>query len=268
LGGKILKTVRAFLLNLQFFTSIPVKMNLPMDAPHMKRAVGMFPLLGLLQGAIYSVLLYLLVEWTPLSAVAVAFILWLAWIFFTGGLHLDGWMDASDAFFSYRDKEKRLEIMSDPRTGAFGVLSAIVLLSGRYLFLFEIVTYAHLSTYIVILFIPVFSRGVIGGLLVLAPLAKNEGLAAFFRERVSKVSLVPYPIYVTVTLIGLTIFSPTIVPIFLLLLISALLCFLFIRIKSMQWFGGITGDVLGASAEGTEWILWMIVWLWHYVGMA
>jgi adenosylcobinamide-GDP ribazoletransferase len=234
----------------------------------MNRAVGMFPLLGILQGGMYSILLFTLVEWTPLSAVSIAFILWLAWIFFTGGLHLDGWMDASDAFFSYRDKEKRLEIMSDPRTGAFGVLSAIVLLSGRYLFLYEIINFHHSYSYIVILFIPFFSRGVMGGLLVLAPLAKKEGLAAFFRERVSKVSLVSYPMYCLVTLIGLSIISPAIVPVFLLLLVIAFLTYLFIRIKSVHWFGGITGDVLGASAEGTEWLLWMIVWLWHYAGMA
>ncbi|MCM3603255.1 adenosylcobinamide-GDP ribazoletransferase [Robertmurraya korlensis] len=263
-----MKMVRAFLLNLQFFTSIPVKMNLPMDAAHMKRAVGMFPLLGILQGTMYSVLLFTLIEWTPLSTVSIAFILWLAWIFFTGGLHLDGWMDASDAFFSYRDKEKRLEIMSDPRTGAFGVLSAIVLLSGRYLFLYEIIQFVHTYTYIVILFIPFFSRGVIGALLVLAPLAKNEGLAAFFRERLSKISLLSYPFYCMVVLIGLTLFIPALTPMFLLLLASAFLCFLFIQKKSVHWFGGITGDVLGASAEGTEWLLWMIVWLWHYAGMA
>lgn len=263
-----MKTVRAFLLNLQFFTSIPVKMNLPMDTPHMNRAVGMFPLLGLLQGGIYSALLYLLNEWTPLSAVAIAFLLWIAWIFFTGGLHLDGWMDTSDAFFSYRDKEKRLEIMSDPRTGAFGVLSAIVLLSGRYLFVYEIISFAHFYSYLMIVCIPFFSRGVMGGLLVLAPLAKKEGLAAFFRERVRTISLLSYPVYVIVLLTGLMFFYPELVPIFIGLVVTAIVCFLFIRVKSVHWFGGITGDVLGASAEGTEWILWMILWFWHYAGMA
>jgi len=108
---------------------------------------------------------------------------------------------------------------------------------------------------------------VTGALLVLAPLAKNEGLAAFFRERLSKISLLSYPLYCMVMLIGLSLFIPAIAPIFLLLIASACLCFLFIRIKSVHWFGGITGDVLGASAEGTEWLLWMIVWLWHYAGM-
>ena len=48
-------------------------------------------------------------------------------------------MDASDAFFSYRDRERRLEIMKDPRIGAFGVLRCLVLLSARFLFIYEII---------------------------------------------------------------------------------------------------------------------------------
>ena len=56
-----------------------------------------------------------LFNWTPFSPLAAAFFVWLALIVLTGGIHLDGWMDASDAFFSYRDKQKRLEIMKDPQ---------------------------------------------------------------------------------------------------------------------------------------------------------
>ncbi|MBQ6212893.1 MAG: adenosylcobinamide-GDP ribazoletransferase, partial [Ruminococcus sp.] len=32
----------------------------------------------------------------------------------TGGIHMDGFCDVNDARASYADKEKRLEIMSDP----------------------------------------------------------------------------------------------------------------------------------------------------------
>ena len=121
-------------------------MKFPWIVIHIEKAIKMFPLLGILQGIFYAFLLYGLVNWTPFSPLAAAFFVWLSLIFLTGGLHLDGWMDASDAFFSYRDKQKRLEIMKDPRVGAFGVLSIIVLLSARFLFIYEITLHAVNST--------------------------------------------------------------------------------------------------------------------------
>ena len=117
------KLLKGLLIDIQFFTAIPVPLEIPMDKPHLKKAVQAFPLLGLIQGVIYTSLVYVLLEFTPFSNLAVAFMLWLTTILLTGGIHLDGWMDASDGFFSYKDQEKRLEIMKDPRTGAFGVIS-------------------------------------------------------------------------------------------------------------------------------------------------
>jgi adenosylcobinamide-GDP ribazoletransferase len=142
-----MKIIKGLIMCIQFFTSIPIPYEVPMDRRHMNMAIKMFPVLGLLQGLLYSALMYVLFEGTPLSALAIAFIIWLALIVITGGIHLDGWMDSSDAFFSYRDKSKRLEIMKDPRIGAFGVLSVIVILSARFLFVYEIVVMAVYCTY-------------------------------------------------------------------------------------------------------------------------
>ncbi len=50
------------------------------------------------------------------------------WVWLTGGLHLDGWMDVADGFGSYRSRERTLEIMKDSRVGAMGVIAAILLL--------------------------------------------------------------------------------------------------------------------------------------------
>lgn len=40
----------------------------------------------------------------------------------TGGIHMDGFMDASDALASWQSRERRLEIMKDSHTGAFAVM--------------------------------------------------------------------------------------------------------------------------------------------------
>ena len=40
----------------------------------------------------------------------------------TGGIHLDGFADTSDALSSYGDREKKLAILKDPHCGAFAVI--------------------------------------------------------------------------------------------------------------------------------------------------
>ena len=45
----------------------------------------------------------------------------------TGGIHVDGFMDTSDAFHSWADRGKKLQILSDPHIGAFSVISLLIL---------------------------------------------------------------------------------------------------------------------------------------------
>ena len=195
-------------MSIQFFTSIPIPYEVPMDRDHIEKAIKTFPLLGLMQGIFYTFLLYGLVQWTPFSSLAVAFFVWLALILLTGGLHLDGWMDASDAFFSYRDKQKRLEIMKDPRIGAFGVLSVIVLLSARFLFIYEITLRAVDSTYVLIALIPFLSKSVMGILLIKVRAAKEDGLGTLFKKASTPYTLWVYPVYMVIVFSGILLLLP------------------------------------------------------------
>lgn len=259
-----MKTIKGLIMSIQFFTSIPIPYEVPMDRIHIEKAIKMFPLLGFLQGIFYAFLLYGFIHWTPFSPLAVAFAIWLSLIVLTGGLHLDGWMDASDAFFSYRDKQKRLEIMKDPRIGAFGVLSVIVLLSARFLFIYEITLQAVKVTHFLIVLIPFFSKSVMGILLLKIRAAKEDGLGTLFKNASTPRTLWIYPVYVVTVFGGMLLMLPEAVNGFLLLLIIATLFLLIAARKIVKWFGGITGDVLGASVEGVETVLWMTLWLWHY----
>ncbi|MCA0170400.1 adenosylcobinamide-GDP ribazoletransferase [Bacillus sp. RAR_GA_16] len=258
---------QGMLINLQFFTVIPIRREIPMGQKQLTRSVQTFPLLGLLQGLLASGLLYALLQWTPFSTLSITFFVWLFMIVLTGGLHLDGWMDASDAFFSYRDLEKRLEIMKDPRTGAFGVLSVIILLAAKFLFLYEIAQRASELTYLFVLLVPFFSKSVMGIFLVQIQPAKAEGLAAFFQNGVKRSCLWIYPIY-WLLIIGIAaMISLKAMGLTVLLSLMTLIVALWMKRKIVSWFNGITGDVLGASVEGMEVLLWMSVWLLHYFVM-
>ncbi|EIJ79897.1 cobalamin-5-phosphate synthase CobS [Bacillus methanolicus PB1] len=260
--------IKGFLINLQFFTSVPVPLKLPMNKSHLKKAIQTFPLLGIFQGFVFSLVLYFLQHNTPFSDLAVAFFLWLMTIILTGGIHLDGWMDASDAYFSFRDREKRLEIMKDPRTGAFGVISVIILLSSRFLFIYEITVQANLFSFYLMMFIPFLGKSAMGYFFTGLPSARKEGMAFFFRQAADVRSLWIYPLYLLfffglAFLVNIKLFLFSAVMFF-----SAVVAVIFLKYKIMKWFGGVTGDVLGSAVEGVELLLWAILWLLHYFAMA
>lgn len=103
-----------------------------------------------------------------------------------GFIHLDGFMDCSDAILSRRPLEERQRILKDPNTGAFAVVSAIFLILFWFACMTELSGIAMVTTVremitgsrpflgvscgeaatAAILLIPVFSRGM-GGLFVL-----------------------------------------------------------------------------------------------------
>ncbi|HZG72642.1 MAG TPA: adenosylcobinamide-GDP ribazoletransferase [Chondromyces sp.] len=255
-----------FLLTVQFFSIIPVNKEIPMDALHLKRMLHLFPWFGLLKGTVYAGGLWLLVEHSPLSQLAIAFLIWLLPIILTGGLHLEGWMDASDAYFSYRDRERRLEIMKDPRVGAFGVLSLFILLAARFLFIYELVGMPIYGIYLGIAAIPFFSRGLIGMLLNYTSPARNEGLAFYFKQGHDRRLLGLYGLYACLFLAASFLWGEA-GTILTVMLAAVLLFGIYSHKQSIRHFGGITGDLLGASLEGVETFQWMILWLLGYIVM-
>lgn len=251
--------VNGLILSIQFFTIIPIRKEIPLSTINVERMIQMFPLLGLFQGLLFSSLVYTLYEWTVLSTFAVAFFLWLLTIVITGGFHLDGWIDTSDAFFSYRDQNKRLAIMSDPKVGAFGVLSVIVLLVARLFFIVDMFYVAD-PPYLLLIVLPIFGKMFMGLVICRVPVAKQEGLGYLFQKSHRRST---FYIYVIFLLLFIYLFRFD--WIILCLMIGLLfIVYLFLRKSIVRNFGGVTGDVAGAAVEGMELLLWMIVWLSQY----
>ncbi|HEX7091391.1 MAG TPA: adenosylcobinamide-GDP ribazoletransferase [Longimicrobiales bacterium] len=90
-------------------------------------ALAWFPVVGLLLGAALFAVLSLPLPVLPRAALALA-----AWVALTGGLHEDGLMDCADAAFAVASRERRLEILKDPRAGAHAVSAAVLLLVLRF----------------------------------------------------------------------------------------------------------------------------------------
>jgi adenosylcobinamide-GDP ribazoletransferase len=82
------------------------------------------PLVGSLLGLVLALIGGAL-RWFDVSSLLSAALLVVTWLLLTGALHADGLMDTCDAVFGHATPERRLEIMRDPRTGAFGVVGLV-----------------------------------------------------------------------------------------------------------------------------------------------
>ncbi|KAF6576668.1 adenosylcobinamide-GDP ribazoletransferase [Paenibacillus polymyxa] len=163
----------------QFLTRLPVKAELDFSPDLLKRSASYYPLVGVVIGIIvwgFAALASMVLPPLPCTILTLV-----VWVWLTGGLHLDGWMDAADALFSYRSRERMLEIMKDSRVGAMGVIACVLLLMLKASLLYTVLVERNVSS---LLLLPmVWSRWFMVHAMKRWPKARNDdGLAARFAD--------------------------------------------------------------------------------------
>ncbi|MGM0896867.1 MAG: adenosylcobinamide-GDP ribazoletransferase [Bacillota bacterium] len=246
------RTLGGLLLAFQFFSSIPVHKEIPMKKPQVTAMYSLLPLVGLLIGVTASGMIWLLqaaADFGPsLIAFLIVFMLWAM----TGGLHLDGLADTGDAYFSYQNRDKRLEIMGDPRIGAFGAMVLIFAIVGKIIVLAELIPSVSLIAFAAV---PVVSRIGLSVLSAIAKPAKTQGLAAYFQRLIDRRTIMA-----TMSAWSLLVLAILVVFCGWAVALAFLVAAIIATIGYKKWcdknFGGVTGDLLGAYAEGMELLLW------------
>ena len=156
----------------------------------------------------------------------------------TGGIHLDGFLDTSDALSSWQTQEKRLEILKDSRAGAFAVLM------GCCYFVLDFGVYSALDNRWLLQITCVnfvLSRALSGFAIVTFKMAKNTGLAATFSDGAQKKTVA---VWMCVYMVVAAILMLWIHPVYgAVALVVAGLGFLYYRHMAYKNFGGITGDL-------------------------
>jgi adenosylcobinamide-GDP ribazoletransferase len=112
---------------LAFCTRLPVRA--PADAS-LAQAVWTFPLVGALVGGI-GAFVYWLADGAGLAPFVAATLAVAATVLVTGCLHEDGLADTADGFGGGGSKERKLEIMRDSRSGAYGAVALVLSLLLR-----------------------------------------------------------------------------------------------------------------------------------------
>ena len=201
------------------------------------------PLVGFVLGLVTLILFSLLSNLTWFAALISA----LVYMMLYGFLHTEAVIDVADAIYASHSGKDAYDIIKEPTVGAMGVLfsTAIIILKvAGIIFLF-----LH-SFFVEFLAILIISR------LSLLFLFEVHDFRSSFATQLKASFLKPYLIssFILFSLIGIFLTSN-----FMVLLFIGLLLALLISYSIKHKIGFVNGDVLGATLEGVEVLLFIVL---------
>ena len=235
-----------FLTAVSFLTIIPIPMRCFKKKYSLSKSLRYFPLVGFLIG-ITSLLCVSFFKDT-FSERLINLLLVLFPIIFTAGLHLDGVADFFDGFFQGKDKEDILRIMKDSHIGVWGVTSVIfcILLKWELLMILPAKNMSYLLaltlsrwTHVFLSYHHTYARpkGGLGKLIVGKIKIEELFIASIFAGAVS----------LWLGWKGICVYL-------------GVLCFVWLMgLVYKKKLGGVTGDIIGATGEMTEIIVFYVL---------
>ena len=247
----ILETV---IVAFSMFSALPMP-TLHWDGRNTRYALCAFPLIGVAIGLCSW-------AWNALS-LALAFPsvlrgagLCLLPVLITGGIHLDGYADTTDALSSHAGMDRRQEILKDPHLGAF----AAIRLCSFFVASFALWTALPAFHPAAAIGLYGLSRCLSGIALTTFPLREGSGLARTFAENADRKTVRIILLVLSLVFSALLCLSDA-----WLSLPAAALVFLRYRRMCEKDFGGLSGDLAGWFVQTVElWMLTLLV-LWQYL---
>lgn len=225
---------------LGFLTIIPLGMDQDLLI-NSARYMPIFPLVGALIGFFSGTLAWVMYQFLPGTIVGVISLGFLLLI--TGLHHTDGLFDFGDGIMYHGSSERKIEIMHDQLTGAGGLTLGIMTLLTTAL------SIGHLDANIIIQSLIVIETSAKLSMVVCAWAGKavHKGMSSSFLEAMHNSHGTTRML--TSLLISFGISLPLLHLAGFITVVTALLTSLVIVLISNRHFGGVTGDVFGATNE-------------------
>lgn len=226
-----------------FFTRLPMAPPGAAQAGFLAAAAGAFPIvgagIGLAGGIVYALAAALALP--PLAAALVALAATAA---LTGALHEDGLADVCDGIGGGRDRYDRLRIMRDSHNGTFGTLALILAIGLRA----SLIASVALPGGVIAAMIAAgaVSRALLAPVMMLAPAARESGLAAAAGRPDSRDTIIALALAAAVSWLCLGLGGA------LVAVAAAALATAGSALLARRMLGGYTGDVLGACQQMAE----------------
>lgn len=248
---KVEEAIAQFLAAIAFYTCLPIftRQSLPFqDVARLIVLIGV--LIGAILGALDGMLQVLNVPGLTRSVVVV-----LVWVAVTGGLHLDGAMDTADGL-AVQDPQRRLQVMADSATGAFGAMAGAALLLLKVAALTDITA----MRWLILMGVSGWGRWAQQVAIARYPYLKPTGKGAFHKLAIrSNWDLVPG----FLLMVGISAVPALLHRDYGVLSLGLGGAGVAIALLIPAWFahrlGGHTGDTYGAVVEWTEAFLLVIL---------
>ena len=229
------------------YSAIPVPQAAWEEKP-MRYAMCWFPLIGAAEGAVLYLAQFALQRLgageTVLAAAGTAVPLLV-----TGGIHLDGYLDTSDALHSWESAERKLEILKDPHVGAFAVIRCVGYMVLYFGAMAAVMT-AGQNAVFMMGGLYVLERALSGSSVVLFPKAKKDGLAVTFSRSSADRAVAAASAFWAMAAMIWTVFWGGKTG--AVLGAGCLLAYGLYYRTAMKWFHGMTGDLAGWFLQRCE----------------
>ena len=232
-------------MSFSMFCAVPLPYHL-WDDKCMNLMLPCFPIIGGLIGLLWWGAAELLV-FSGLHIILASAVLAILPFFATGFLHLDGYMDTSDAVLSRRPLEDKLRILKDPHTGAFAVIMAAVLFVLQFAAVYTAVEKGEYLLMLIV--ISVISRcGSALSILCLKPMPQS-GYANMFKQNTG----IPHKIFLIFIAVCATAASYLYAGIYGMTAAGAvILGFIGAMAYAYKEFKGVSGDLAGYALVISE----------------
>ena len=234
------------------YSKLPVR-SFEWEKENMKYCLLFLPVVGIVEG-IFLIAFSIFLNKLNVNPILIAAVLTVLPILYTGGIHMDGFLDTMDALGSNQDKQKKLNILKDSNSGAFAIIGGLVYI---LLYFASLLTFQGFTRIYILAVSYMLIRAYSALSLIVFKNARGSGLAFEFADKsliyTNRTVLIGFILLGSVAMIIININYG------LLCAISVFLVFMYYRVKSFEEFGGITGDLAGYFLQLAELVVVLVL---------
>ncbi|MDO4789171.1 MAG: adenosylcobinamide-GDP ribazoletransferase [Johnsonella sp.] len=237
--------LRSLIMVFGMYSKIPMP-KIEWEEKNMKYMMMLFPLVGLFEGLLFFGL-WKILFFFKISEYLRAGLITVFPLLYTGGIHMDGFLDTSDALGSHLGRERKLDILKDCHIGGSALTAALVYIILYYSAALSLKEEAQI---IILSLIFIISRAYSALSVLCFRNARGEGSLMQLRNASERaLSCAILILIILIFSLAAALYRPSIG---IVSSISLYICFYYNRLFVCRQFGGITGDIAGFFLQLAE----------------